>query len=82
MAMMRTGNPIPTAPATMMQGYLDAMGGREPQNEDDPTYKAGYDLAKLVQEGKAQAPAWATESSNAESSNTTSTSSEETEREG
>lgn len=76
MAMMRTGNPIPTAPATMMQGYLDAMGGKEPQNED-PTYKAGYDLAKLVQEGKAQAPSWATESSN-----NTSTSSEETEREG
>jgi len=76
MAMMRTGNPIPTAPATMIQGYLDAMGGREPQNED-PTYKAGYDLAKLVQEGKAQAPSWATEGSNS-----TSTVNEETEREG
>lgn len=76
MSMMRTGNPIPTAPATMIQGYLDAMGGREPQNED-PTYKAGYDLAKLVQEGKAQAPSWATESSN-----NTSTPNEETEREG
>ena len=76
MAMMRTGNPIPTAPATMMQGYLDAMGGREPQNED-PTYKAGYDLAKPVQEGKAQARSWATESLN-----NTSTATEETEREG
>ena len=61
MAMMKTGNPIPTAPATMMQGYLDAMGGKEPQSEDT-TYKSGYDLAKLVQEGKAQAPAWAVES--------------------
>ena len=76
MAMMRTGNPIPTAPATMMQGYLDAMGGKEPQSEDT-TYKSGYDLAKLVQEGKAQAPTWATESSN-----NTSTVNEETEREG
>ena len=60
----------------MIQGYLDAMGGKENQN-DDPTYKAGYDLAKLVQEGKAQAPSWATESSS-----NTSTVSEETEREG
>lgn len=76
MAMMRTGNPIPTAPASMMQGYLDAMGGKEPQSEDT-TYKSGYDLAKLVQEGKAQAPTWATERSN-----NTSTPSEETEREG
>ena len=80
MAMMRTGNPIPTAPATMMQGYLDAMGGKESQNED-PTYKAGYDLAKLVQEGKAQAPAWATEDPQS-SSNNTSTNSEGDEREG
>lgn len=60
MAMMRTGNPIPTAPATMIQGYLDAMGGKEPQSEDT-VYKSGYDLAKLVQEGKAEAPVWATE---------------------
>jgi hypothetical protein len=76
MAMMRTGNPIPTAPATMIQGYLDAMGGKEPHSEDT-TYKSGYDLAKLVQEGKAQAPSWATEDSNS-----TSTTSEGTEREG
>ena len=62
MAMMRTGNPIPTAPAVMMQGYLDAMGGKEPQSED-LTYKSGYDLAKLVQDGKAQAPSWAVETS-------------------
>jgi hypothetical protein len=62
MAMMKTGNPIPTAPANMMQGYIDAMGGKEPQSQDT-TYKSGYDLAKLVQEGKAEAPAWATEKS-------------------
>ena len=60
MAMMRTGNPIPTAPASMIQGYLDGMGGKEPQSEDT-IYKSGYDLAKLVQEGKAEAPVWATE---------------------
>ena len=41
MAMMRTGNPIPTAPATMMQGYLDAMGGREPQNEETLLIRQG-----------------------------------------
>jgi len=64
MAMTRTGNPIPTAPATLMQGYMDAMGGKEPQSEDS-TYKSGYDLAKLVQEGKAQPPSWATESASA-----------------
>jgi hypothetical protein len=80
MAMMRTGNPIPTAPANMMQGYLDAMGGKEPQNKDT-VYRSGYDLAKLVQEGKATAPAWATEDSQS-SLNTTSTSSEGDEREG
>ena len=61
MAMMRTGNPIPTAPANMIQGYLDAMGGKPPQSEDT-VYKSGYDLAKLVQEGKAEAPSWAVES--------------------
>ena len=60
MAMMRTGNPIPTAPANMIQGYIDAMGGKDPQSEDS-VYKSGYDLAKLVQEGKAQPPTWATE---------------------
>jgi hypothetical protein len=58
MAMMRTGNPIPTAPANLMQGYLDSMGGKTPQMEDT-TYKSGYDLANLVKEGKAEAPAWA-----------------------
>lgn len=60
MAMMKTGNPIPTAPANMLQGYLDAMSGKSPQSEDT-VYKSGYDLAKLVQEGKAQAPSWAIE---------------------
>ena len=58
MSMIRTGNPIPTAPANMLQGYLDAMGGKEPQSEDT-VYKSGYDLAKLVLEGKADAPSWA-----------------------
>lgn len=67
MAMVRTGNPIPTAPANLMQGYMDAMAGKEPQS-DDTTYKSGYDLAKLVQDGKAQPPAWATESASATTS--------------
>lgn len=81
MAMLRTGNPIPTAPANMMQGYLDAMGGKEPQSEDS-VYKSGFDLAKLVQEGKAQAPAWA-DSPKEETKETTSTlPSGEDEREG
>lgn len=61
MAMMRTGNPIPTAPSTMIQGYIDAMADKDPQIED-AVYKSGYDLAKLVLEGKAQAPAWSIES--------------------
>lgn len=77
MAMMRTGNPIPTAPATMMQGYLDAMDGKSLQSED-PTYKTGYDLAKLVQEGKASPPAWATK----DSQSTSNIPSGEAEREG
>lgn len=57
MAMMKTGNPIPTAPANLMQGYIDSMAGKEPQMEDS-VYRSGYDLAKLVKEGKAEAPAW------------------------
>jgi hypothetical protein len=60
MAMMRTGNPIPTAPAPLMQGYMDAISGKDAQSED-PVYKSGYDLALLVKEGKAEAPTWATE---------------------
>jgi hypothetical protein len=80
MAMLRTGNPIPTAPANMMQGYLDAMEGKDPTSQDT-TYKSGYDLAKLVLEGKAQPPAWAKESN--QSKETTSTlPSGEAEREG
>ena len=62
MAMIRTGNPIPTAPAPMLQGYLDAMSGKEATSEDT-VYKSGYDLALLVKEGKAQAPVWASETS-------------------
>lgn len=58
MSMIRTGNPIPTAPATLIQGYLDAMQDKEPASEDS-VYKSGYDLAKLVKEGKAEPPVWA-----------------------
>lgn len=58
MAMLKTGNPIPTAPAPLMQGYLDAMSGKDAQS-DDSVYKSGYDLANLVKEGKAEAPSWA-----------------------
>jgi hypothetical protein len=65
MAMMKTGNPIPTAPAPMLQGYLDGMSGAEP-NSEDTVYKSGYDLAKLVKEGKAQPPVWATPNGSSE----------------
>lgn len=58
MAMIKTGNPIPTAPAPLMQGYLDSTSGKDPQS-DDSVYMSGYELAKLVAEGKATAPAWA-----------------------
>jgi len=61
MAMLKTGNPIPTAPAQLIQGYLDALSGKEPQS-DDSVYKSGYDLANLVKEGKAKAPYWSVES--------------------
>jgi hypothetical protein len=60
MAMLKTGNPIPTAPAPRMQGYLDGMAGKEPQQQD-AVYKSGHDLALLVKEGKATPPAWAIE---------------------
>lgn len=59
MAMMRTGSPVPSAPAEKVQGYLDFMGGKEPQKKDDEVYMAGYALAEKVKKGEEQAPAWA-----------------------
>ena len=58
MAILKTGNPIPTAPANLIQGYLDGMENKGYQSEDS-IYKSGYDLALLVKEGKAEAPVWA-----------------------
>lgn len=60
MAMVRTGNPIPTAPAEMVQGYLDCMNDKE-ATSDSAVYMSGYDLATLVKEGKADPPIWALE---------------------
>ena len=60
MAMLKNGNPVPTAPAALIQGYLDGMGNKGYQSEDT-IYKSGYDLALLVKEGKAEAPVWASQ---------------------
>jgi hypothetical protein len=57
MAMIKTGNPIPTVPVDMVQGYIDAMA-EKPASSTDAVYKSGYDLALLVKEGKAEPPAW------------------------
>lgn len=57
MVMIKTGNPIPTAPSELIQGYLDGIAGRD-ASSDDAVYKSGYDLALLVKEGKAEPPAW------------------------
>lgn len=59
MAMMRTGSPVPTAPADKIQGYLDNMNGKEPQKKDDEVYMSGYELADKVKKGKEEAPSWA-----------------------
>ena len=57
MPMLKTGNPIPTAPSQLVQGYLDAMANKEPASEDS-VYKSGYDLANLVKKGEAEPPSW------------------------
>ena len=59
MTMMRTGSPVPSAPAEKVQGYLDFMGGKDPQKKEDEVYMAGYALAEKVKKGEEQAPAWA-----------------------
>lgn len=59
MAMMRTGSPTPVAPTDKVQGYLDFMAGKDPQNKDDEVYMSGYNLAEKVKKGEEQAPAWA-----------------------
>lgn len=58
MPMKKTGVAVATAPTLMIQGYLDGISDKEPQNEDS-TYKAGYDLALLVKKGEAEPPIWA-----------------------
>ena len=57
--MIRTGNVVPVTPIEQIQGYLDFMGGKEPQTSES-VYMAGYDLAKKVKEGVEEAPIWAT----------------------
>ena len=57
MGMIKTGNPIPTAPTELIQGYLDGIAGKD-ASSDNAVYKSGYDLALLVKEGKADPPAW------------------------
>jgi len=59
MAMMRTGSPTPTAPIDKVQGYLDYMAGKEPQNKDSEVYMSGYNLAEKVKNGEETAPSWA-----------------------
>jgi hypothetical protein len=59
MAMMKTGNPIPTAPTEKVQGYLDAMADKPAANQNDPVYMSGYHLAQRVKKGEETAPVWA-----------------------
>lgn len=59
MAMMRTGSPTPTAPIEKVQGYIDYMGGKDPQNKDSEVYMSGYNLAEKVKNGEETAPSWA-----------------------
>lgn len=59
MGFVKTGNPIPTAPVDLVQGYLDCMANKALEDGASALYKSGYDLATLVKEGKAEAPSWA-----------------------
>lgn len=58
LAMMRTGNPVPSVAIDKVQGYLDYMQKKEPQS-DSKLYLEGYNLAESVKEGKEEAPLWA-----------------------
>lgn len=60
MAMMRTGTPVEVAPTEKIQGYLDFMADKEPQNQNNEIYMSGYLLAKKVKAGEEKAPLWAT----------------------
>ena len=56
MGMIKTGNPIPTAPTELIQGYLDGIAGKMPQVITP--IRAVMIPALLVKEGKADPPAW------------------------
>lgn len=58
MSFMKTGTPSPSAPAELIQGYLDGYAGR-PATSDSDTYMAGYRLASEVKAGTKPAPVWA-----------------------
>jgi len=58
MAMIRTGNPVSSAPTEKVQGYLDFMAGKDPVKEDE-VYMSGYNLAQQVKKGEVEAPLWA-----------------------
>ena len=57
MGVIKTGNPTPTAPTELIQGYIDGITGKD-ATSDNAVYKSGYDLAILVKEGKADPPMW------------------------
>lgn len=59
MAMMKTGNPVASAPTDKVQGYLDFMAGKDPQKKEDEVYMSGYSLAEKVKSGEETAPVWA-----------------------
>jgi hypothetical protein len=56
--MKKTGTPVSATPFEKIQGYIDFMGDKDPQSEDE-IYMSGYNLAKEVKDGKAKAPIWA-----------------------
>ena len=58
MAMKKTVTPVSATPFEKIQGYIDFMGDKDPQSEDE-IYMSGYNLAKEVKDGKAKAPIWA-----------------------
>jgi|AACY02.12.fsa_nt_gi hypothetical protein len=59
MAMMKTGNPVPSVPVEMMDGYTACMSNQPLPEGVSSLFREGYALAEKVKEGKASAPAWA-----------------------
>lgn len=59
MAMMKTGNPVPTTPVELMDGYKAFMSNQPLPPTASTLFTEGWKLAEKVKQGSATAPSWA-----------------------